>query len=565
MLSLFEDCGLFWNEGRGKSMSSMGIGNIIGHRVARALRTLVLLLSWVSLGALLPPDLSAQTGNPLWRENPEPPKLKYVTMDPNSGVTEIVWEAPKPDPNCPEPTGYYLYKITKDPDGKEVKLLMQEFGPTTFSFRDINANANEGPVSYVMASKGPKDPSKFTDSHSTMFARINYDTCRDRVTLSWTPYKGWGNDIASYVIFKGESPQWEMLPGQARLETASHTQYQDENVLKNRVYYYYIEIQHKKDPRLKTRSNLLKLKSRELRISSKSQMDTIICLERSNKLIFTIDSLSRISYYRIVRQENNSEAEGRLYARTIDSFSTAKKRIVFDSLDGANTNGRRHYYYVATVDQCGEEVDRSALLNSVTVRVAVKGKEHTVSWDPLQLRPDHTVEYRVYRMVQKGKERKPEDIHIATLETGQHSHLDNVAQFEGREYSDRFCYYVQAREIDPSKKTARVVRSYPTCVRVVPNVRIPNAMDPLTQAATDGVPRNLFAPVSDFNLDYRLYVFNRAGEMIFSSESQGWNGKLKDGSFAPEGAYIYRVEIFEEGKAPQVLTGSFMVVYPSRR
>lgn len=504
---------------------------------------------------------SSNPSNPLWREEPNKPIIKYVTMDPVTGITEIFWEAPAKDPNCPEPTGYYLYKLEAD----GTKTLYKEFGNTTFTFRDIDAKANERPVSYVMASKGPKDPSGFTDRHTTMFARLNYDTCKDRVVIDWSPYAGWGNNIACYVIYKGETQQWGNLPEHDRLETASHTNYVEENILKNREYYYYIEVQHKTNPDLKTRSNLLRVKSRLLRIASKSQVDSIHCEAKRNKLIYTIDppkSLSSISYYKVVRQENNSTNEGKLQAQMIDKFTESSKRVSYDSVDGSNTNGRMHYYYVATVDQCGEEVDKSPLLNSITVRVGVKDKLHTVSWDPLEVRPDHSVEYRVKRVVEKGKERKKEDLHIATLRTGEHSYVDDVSQFEGREYSDKFCYYIEAREIDPSKKTARVVVAYPNCVKVVPNIKIPNALDPMTQAATDGVPRNMFAPVSDFAFSYKLYIFNRAGEMIYTGDNQGWNGKLKNGTFAPEGAYIYRMEIFEEGKAPKVMTGSFMVVYP---
>jgi gliding motility-associated-like protein len=46
------------------------------------------------------------------------------------------------------------------------------------------------------------------------------------------------------------------------------------------------------------------------------------------------------------------------------------------------------------------------------------------------------------------------------------------------------------------------------------------------------------------NDGYKLLIFNRWGEVIFTSYSQeeGWNGKMKNGSNAPAGAYFWVLE-----------------------
>jgi gliding motility-associated-like protein len=46
---------------------------------------------------------------------------------------------------------------------------------------------------------------------------------------------------------------------------------------------------------------------------------------------------------------------------------------------------------------------------------------------------------------------------------------------------------------------------------------------------------------------YRLFIFNRWGEVIFISTNPelGWNGKMKNGSYAPAGVYTYVVEYFD--------------------
>jgi gliding motility-associated-like protein len=43
---------------------------------------------------------------------------------------------------------------------------------------------------------------------------------------------------------------------------------------------------------------------------------------------------------------------------------------------------------------------------------------------------------------------------------------------------------------------------------------------------------------------YKLLIFNRWGQIIFESNSQekGWNGQMKNGSFAPAGVYVWVIE-----------------------
>lgn len=55
---------------------------------------------------------------------------------------------------------------------------------------------------------------------------------------------------------------------------------------------------------------------------------------------------------------------------------------------------------------------------------------------------------------------------------------------------------------------------------------------------------NIFRPVFSEVAVYRLRVFNRFGYMVFESSDlyKGWDGYLKNGSLAPQGVYIWKVE-----------------------
>ena len=71
-------------------------------------------------------------------------------------------------------------------------------------------------------------------------------------------------------------------------------------------------------------------------------------------------------------------------------------------------------------------------------------------------------------------------------------------------------------------------------------VFIPDAFSPNKDAIND-----LFAVRGQFIETSRLIVYNRWGQPIFESDDaikKGWDGQL-NGQIAPEGSYVYRVEI----------------------
>ena len=99
---------------------------------------------------------------------------------------------------------------------------------------------------------------------------------------------------------------------------------------------------------------------------------------------------------------------------------------------------------------------------------------------------------------------------------------------------------------------------------VVPVIGLPTAIAP---RPTDGGPtaegkRMEFRPLSSGTTPYEITIYNRAGQVIFHKENEPWTGKLPNGQYAPEGAYIYNVKLKSEGYKMVERTGSLLVVYP---
>jgi gliding motility-associated-like protein len=72
-----------------------------------------------------------------------------------------------------------------------------------------------------------------------------------------------------------------------------------------------------------------------------------------------------------------------------------------------------------------------------------------------------------------------------------------------------------------------------------------------------------FIAKGKFIRDLNMKIFNRWGELIFYSDniSEGWHGDYL-GNPAPEGSYVYRVEVTDYNNKTISLSGSFMLLRP---
>ena len=90
---------------------------------------------------------------------------------------------------------------------------------------------------------------------------------------------------------------------------------------------------------------------------------------------------------------------------------------------------------------------------------------------------------------------------------------------------------------------------------------IPNAFSP-DDPATDEVRRfKVFVNNPTSLLSYEIFIFNRAGQMVFHSKdiNQTWDGTYK-GSRQPMGAYVYVIEYNEAGKGVKRAKGTITLL-----
>ncbi|MEX0965886.1 MAG: gliding motility-associated C-terminal domain-containing protein, partial [Bacteroidia bacterium] len=94
-----------------------------------------------------------------------------------------------------------------------------------------------------------------------------------------------------------------------------------------------------------------------------------------------------------------------------------------------------------------------------------------------------------------------------------------------------FCYQVIAHRSDSLARSKSIV----VCTRQAPKLWIPNAFSP---GQADGI-NDSFGPAGAWIKSYSMRIFNRWGELIYTTESsQPWNG-----ANAPSGVYLYRITV----------------------
>ncbi|MBP7496595.1 MAG: gliding motility-associated C-terminal domain-containing protein [Bacteroidales bacterium] len=92
-----------------------------------------------------------------------------------------------------------------------------------------------------------------------------------------------------------------------------------------------------------------------------------------------------------------------------------------------------------------------------------------------------------------------------------------------------------------------------------PLLFIPSAFTPNEDNIND-----IFLPAIKYVTKYNLYIYNRWGEILFSSDNinEGWNGSFNN-TFSPQGVYLYSILIegYDKGKAiKRKLTGELILL-----
>jgi len=142
-------------------------------------------------------------------------------------------------------------------------------------------------------------------------------------------------------------------------------------------------------------------------------------------------------------------------------------------------------------------------------------------------------------------------VQIATVDSNTLSYNDPATTDSVRNY----CYRVDA--VQKSGQYNAVSSSTHLCLEQKPVVWIPNAFTPVISPGLN----DIFAPKGTWFPKYEMYIYNRWGELIYSTkESKGWDGKF-GGVTVDAGEYMYQIVIYDYQNNTTHYKGMVQIVY----
>ncbi|PID90621.1 MAG: hypothetical protein CSA97_01950 [Bacteroidetes bacterium] len=560
--------------------------------------------------------VDAQPGpgtNPFMKKKPQKPIFERVNMHPVTGQISVFWKLPPPHKNYPPIEGILLYKVKISESGDKDLVLLKSL-PLGVTYVDLpltgddGANGLEGSQTFALSSYctakvettvgdkvyqvGDQIPSDLTPRQSTMFLEYEYDECVGKMHMKWNPYRGWPGNNVKYEVKLGASSAFANLPthGEPFIDETDVLV----DVPGNKKLWFFIRATSQ-DGKV-SQSNLCNVESpAHQNAAGLLFLDSVVSSPKSNHISYRILPGAFANRFELVRSDDSAAFEAKLTRKVV--ATVGQEELGPDGYAGAaddfdeeeNLQKKKRYYYLAAVNNCDQEFAFSNKANSIVLRVSNEGDKNTLVWDTLSVRrpspwpglgkeeQTYYPEYYVYRSsTLDGQEpRVKEILKIGQDDTHELKHVDDLADpthglegfkgvVEGKRYVNRFCYVVKAYEyVSATRDRTRISISDEKCIKLNVSVEMPNGIAPLQKSSSLGLQRNLFEPKPELVTEYEMYIYDRSGKLVYTGKQ--WDGKLSNGDYAREGAYIYRVKIEVPGRTAKVQTGSFMVVYPTKR
>ena len=467
-------------------------------------------------------------------EPPPIPGLDSVSINPNTGDVILGWN----ESSAADARGYVIYKVLPSIND----TLDFVFGKENITYIDRSFDPCTETRSYALASMdscGNISPGSYDIPQRTiLFNEVDFDPCLLENTLSWTPYINMNPPLAGYRVYLSiDGDPFALLS----ILTANNTTFLHEGLLPGHRYEYFIRAFSSGNTVTST-SCYRELTTWQYRQPVENDMANASVFDNEGvALTLWPDNSAFVPQMMIYR---SSEASGPWYL--IDSLPlSGEEEAYFDDLT-AEVNQRSYYYRTSLIDSCGNEVLPSGEYRTIFLQGEKSGSQtNELSWNAFGGWPSGVSEYIILRALDDGGYSQAGSV-AGSVQT----YTDDVATLQG-DFSS-LSYIVQAVH------AADVRTSYSNSITFdyQPNIYLPNAFTP-------GGLNPEFRPVGTFAQfeEYRMDIFSRWGEMIFSSEDfgRGWDGML-NGSPAPAGVYVCLVSYRSGTGETNTIKSTFVLI-----
>ncbi len=481
---------------------------------------------------------------------PESPDLKRVTVDPATGNASLHWtKSPSPDVIA------YIIHIEKiiiqPPSPVDTIWIPVDTinDPNATYYLNTNSNATIFSESYGISALDPHEESPITESHTTIFLTLQFDSCRAELNLSWTPYIGWADSLDYYNIFRNTDGGSFSIIDSLPPDSISFT---DTTIEAYVNYCYYIQANHKNG--LTSTSNKVSKYTQMPQIPGFINADYATINPENNEvsLSFTIDPASEIYHYKLLRTDDPNG----MYDTIADFADHRSEKLTYTDIP--EDLSLPLYYRLAAINPCNLIIVRSNIASTMVLTVNNEDALNYLTWTPNIGWKGGVEKYEVYRKTMVN----PSEL-IITVDADDTSYTDNV-ELNNLIYNvddAKFCYYINAVEGENNPHGIRGTGTTCTkCVVLQPKIFIPNAFTPNGDGKNDAwKPKLSFTPAT-----YHLIIKNRWGNILFESRDhfQVWDPAVNGERTVQEGTYIYFLRV-TTGEGKEILRkGLVNVVFP---
>jgi len=464
---------------------------------------------------------------------PSPPVLTSVSVQPETGNTEINWRLS----TSPDIVAYVLYSYTNG-DGMPFDTL---WDPTATSYTLSSTVTKYKSASYVVAAmRLPRCTSILSNALNTIFEETSIDTCNKKIVVSWNSYPSYQKKVTDYSILMS-------VNGANFTETAKVSS--DENSFTLNDFttdaQYCFVIRANLEGGAFSTSNKVCLSTKMQRPPLWINADyASVNSENKVSISFTIDPLSEITHFSLERKIGQSGT-----FQEIAQPVSANESVLFtdNQADVKIVNN----YRLSAINNCNIPVTVSNLSSNMVLSLERTGNDLNLSWNSCKEWSGMVSSYWLFINTGNGFEKKVELQSTDTVFTLGYKEI--MYEVTGSEV----CFYISASETSNpygvnGLSLSSTVCTIPTEIITVPNVFTPNS----------GTKNAYFRPRLSFTpLDYQLVISDRRGNILFETRDYNaeWDGS-QNGNPQPQGVCLWFLKVTTPSGKSISKTGTLTII-----
>lgn len=463
---------------------------------------------------------------------PLAPVLRSVSIQPETGFTELTWTRPASDFDA-----YIVYSYING-DGTALDTV---WDPSVTSITLQSPASKYFSVSYVVASmRLPRCTSIFSNIINSIFTSVSIDTCRKKIDVTWNSYPSMPEAVTGYSILLAVNGGSFNVISEVGSEITSFRL--DDYVID--AEYCFVIRANLANSAFST-SNKTCILTRMQRPPAWINADeATINSDGHVSVSFTIDPMSELNRYSLSKKTgiNGSYVE------------ISRPAVVNGSVQYTDTGAKTdsiNYYLLSAINSCNLPVTVSNEASNIVLSSEIVGQNIVLSWNSYKRWLGNILDYKLYINTGRGYEER------AVIISSDSVYLQDYQQIMYEITGDEVCFYVSATEnSNPYGISGQSVSSV-VCMAPIEKITVPNVFTPNNDLEND-----LFKPVLSFTpVDYHLIISDRHGAVLFETRDflEEWDG-TKNGSPQPVGVCLWFLKLTTPSGKPISKTGTVTIV-----